>query len=205
MQALFTEQVWLGGFYELAMEYEPWSEASLDEALRALWHFPDLEGCYPRPDIEPSEQQQITPSAARLEANGHLRGIATLPDGKKVACGTYLVREDLGPAWLGLYLPMGALATAYDVGAFPFTYDGASRTWREPLESWLAIIGESVYSQIGFRLGLVGFEVSGTMSANDLVVSGIPEKRSIGYLYPADNHLSWYPTNQWHQTPQLAS
>ena len=34
MQAHFTEQVWLGGFYELAMEYEPWSEASLNEALR---------------------------------------------------------------------------------------------------------------------------------------------------------------------------
>jgi hypothetical protein len=205
MQALFTEQVWLGGFYELAMEYEPWSEASLNEALRALWHSPDLEGCYLRFDIEPSEQQRVTPSVARLEAPGHFYGIATLPDGKKVACGTFVVREERGSAWIGLYLPMGALATVYPVGAYPFEQDASSQAWREPLEKWLAGIGESVFSQIGFRLGLVGYEVSGTVSANDLLASGIPEKKLIGYLYPADNQLFWYPTNQWHQAHQVAS
>jgi hypothetical protein len=205
MQAVFNEQAWFGGFYELAMEYEPWSEGNLDGALKAIWDFPDLQGCYLRHDIEPSQQQRVAPSLAMLEANVHLRGIATLADGKQIACGTYLVPDDAGPAWIGLYLPMGALSTAYDVGAYPFEQDTSSQRWREPLEKWLAAVGEFVFSRSAFRLGLVGFEVSGMVSAKDLLVPGVSEKRSIGYLYPTDKTLRWYPTNQWHQAPQLAS
>src|SRR5438876_11008490 len=118
MQAIFTEQAWFGGFYELAMEYESWSERDLDGTLKAIWDFPGLQGCYLRHDIEPSQQQRVAPSLTTLEAGGHLRGIATLANGKQIACGTFLVREEVGPAWIGFYLPMGALSTAHDVGAY---------------------------------------------------------------------------------------
>jgi hypothetical protein len=205
MQALFSEVIWLGGFYELALEYEPASDALLERALQAIWAFPDLQGCYLRPGVEPSQQQRLAPSLALLEENGHLRGIATLPQGRKVACGTYMVREEQGPAWVSLYLPMGALAKVYDAGAFPFESSGACHCWREPLDQWLAAVGEFVFSKVPFRLGLVGFEVSGTESAEDLAITGIPENRSIGLLYVTDHHLSWYPTNQWQQTPDPAS
>jgi hypothetical protein len=205
MQAPSTEQLWLGGFYELAIAYEHSSDIVLDKALQAIWDFPDLQGCYLRPDVEPSGQQRVAPTLGALEAGGHLRGIVTVPNGKQVACGTFMVREEKGPTWLGFYMPMGALATAYDVGAYPFEQDGSSQSWREPLERWLAAIGEFVFAKSPYRLGLVGFEVSGMVSVEDLVVSGVPEKRWIGYLCPRDSKLFWYPTNQWHQTAQLAS
>jgi len=205
MRATFTERVWLGGFYELALEYEPWSESLLEKALQRIWEFPDLQGCYLEPDVEPSHQVRVAPSLAMLDENGHLRGTATLLDGREVACGTYLVREEQGPAWVSLYLPMGTLATVYEVGAYPFEHTGSSRSWREPLEKRLAAVGEFVFSKVPFRLGLVGFEVSGMISAGDLALAGIPEKRSVGYLYVTDHHLSWYPTNQWHPTPDPVS
>ena len=205
MQALFAERVWLGGFYELALKYESASDALLDKGLQRIWEFADLQGCYLRPDIEPSHQPRIAPSLAILKANGHLRGIATIPHGKQVACGNCLVCEEQGPAWVSLYLPLGGLATVYEVGAYPFEQTVSCRSWREPLEKWLAAVGEFVFSKVPFQLGLVGFEVSGMVSAEDLAVSGVPQKRSVGYLYVTDHHLSWYPTNQWHPTPEPAS
>src|SRR5580765_7303716 len=110
MMSCFTTEAWSGGFYELAMEFGPCADQRLDEAVKAVWSVPGLEGCYLRPDVEPAEQQRIGPSLAAFESCGHLRGLATLPNGKQVACGmSPPIREEEGPIWIVLYVPMGAL------------------------------------------------------------------------------------------------
>ena len=68
-----------------------------------------MNGCYVAHDVEPSQQPRLSP---RLDTR--LLGVATLPDGEQVACGTFIVPEDDGPDWIGLYLPVGALASVYD-------------------------------------------------------------------------------------------
>jgi hypothetical protein len=206
MERLFTgAETWHGGFYELAMEFGAEAESTLERALQALWEFPDLRGCYLRRDQEPSTQPRMAATFAAQASAGHLVGMATVPGGIRVACGTVLVREDNGNRWLDFYLPLGALAAAYDVGAYPFDENLASRQWREPLEKWLADIGQAVYAKTPFRLGLVGFEVSGTVSSHDLEKAGAPSQRFIGYLYPSTGTLTWYPTNQWQQQTLRAS
>lgn len=206
MGAIFTgAETWRGGFYELAPEYPSHVEELLDVALKAVWDAPGLEGCYLHAEIEPSEQDRVVPSLTLLVSVGHLRGIATLPNGKRVACGTFLVRKEGGSDWLGLYLPLGALAAAYDVKGYPFDNGASSQQWREPLANWLANIGRFVFSRAPFALGLVGFEVSGTVHAAELSLSEVENQRPIGYLYPTEDKLTWYPTNQWHQQPHLAS
>jgi hypothetical protein len=205
MAAIFTQEMWGGGFYELALEYGHSSKASLAEALQALWTRPDLQGCYLHADEDPSRQPRVAPDLGVLESGEHLRGVATLPNGIQVACGTYLVREQAGEAWIGLYLPMGALATAYNVGGFPFDQSDSSQDWRQPLEEWLAQIGQGVYLKSPFLAGLVGFEVSGAVSAEELSISGVPAKRCLGYLFPSAYKLTWYPTNQWLPSHLLAS
>jgi hypothetical protein len=199
MKNIFTPRdTWSGGFYELAMEFAPHSDKTLEAALKTLWELPALQGCYMRPDLEPSSQPRVDPSLTTLLAGEHLRGIARLPNGTPVACGTYLVRGDNGPSWLGFYVPLGALATAYEVGGYPFEVGPAMQRWRQPLENWLAEIGKAVFVQAPFQLGLVGFEVSGTTtSAQEFGASGAPDPRPIGYLLPAEGKLTWYPTNQW--------
>lgn len=205
MTAQFGQEAWSGGFYELAIEYEHASTDVFDAALKAIWTFPDLQGCYARSDEPPPNQPRVAPDLAKLENTGHLYGVAKLPSGAEVSCGTFVVREEGGSSWLGFYLPLGGLGAVYDIGAYPFDELAPSRVWREPLEEWLARIGQFVFAKAPFSLGLVGFEVSGTKEARDLASSGVPAKRSIGYLYPSANKLTWYPTNQWQPSSLLAS
>ena len=193
MNKLFTAaDTWNGGFYELAIELGPRSDERLLAALEAVWRYRDLDGCYEDSTVEPSHQSRVLP-----DLGGHLLGIATVPGGQQAACGTFIVREDNGSDWLGFYLPMGALETVYDVGAFPFYDDESVFAWREPLDAWLVQIAEIIFSVTPFPLALLGHEVSGASSTGEIQSQGIPEDRWIGYLWQENEHLVWYPPSRY--------
>lgn len=196
-ERLFTaDDAWAGGFYELALEVGPRSDDRLGAALSALWGHPDLDGCYLDRVREPGDQPRIPPN--RLEDGSHLLGIARLPNGSRVTCGTCLIREvNDGPDWLDFYLPMGSLAAAYPCGGFPFgTEAECSRPWRFEVEDWLAGIGQWVGRSASFRMGLIGFEVSGQAYAADIAAGGIPAERSVGYLWPAGRPPEYHRRNR---------
>ena len=191
---LFTnEHTWSGGFYELAIELGLRSEARLEAAINAIWQDARLEGCYTRRDLEPAEQPRVEPTLEMREKYAHLLGVATLPGGGRAACGTFIIRQEDGIDWLGFYIPMGALSTIYDVGAFPFNDGKASQHWREHLDAWLAEIAQTVFAAAPFDLAIIGDEASGDVSAAEFAVSGVPESRWHGYLWREDKKLIWYP------------
>jgi hypothetical protein len=190
---------WYGGFYELAIELGEPSDERLLDALKALWQHPSLEGCYLDSDKEPNEQKRVTPSKELLDRM-HVYGLALLPDGHRVACGSCLIREDDGSDWLDFYLPTGALSDAYEIGGYPYDYpfdeaDVAHREWQIPVDEWLKSIGEYVYSIVPYRLALIGFEVSGEAYASEIAEKGVPAERYIGYLWAEGSSLEWYPPN----------
>jgi len=190
---------WNGGFYELAIQVSGGhSDEKLLSALETLWTHPDLEGCYLHADVESALQERITPSVSHIQTGEHLRGLAHLPNGLRVACGTVLVREDEGSDWLDFYLPMGALSTAYDVGGFPFG-DGKKDhvIWRIPIDKWLLNIGYHVFREVRFELALIGHDVLGETSAAVILSKGIPEKRWISYLLPQGDSLRSYPCTEY--------
>ncbi len=200
MKNFYTqEESWLGGFYELALEFDEPKVELCERALDTLWKYPGLEGCYLDPALEPQQQTRIHPTWAALETHGHLRGIARL-DGQEVACGCYAIKEDAGPVWLGFYIPMGTLETVFS----HLTYSEA-RTWREPLDKMLASMGQVVFGRAPFSLGLIGFEVSGDAYANSLQKTGIPSQRLMGYLWPKQGELTYHPANQWGPSQLAAS
>jgi hypothetical protein len=180
----------------LAIEVGDQSDNNLLTALRAIWDHPFLHGCYLHSDQEPLDQERVTPDLAHIHSGVHLLGLATLSNAIQIACGTCCVREDEGVDWVGLYLPMGALSAVYPVMGFPFD-DHLHQEWRSPLEDWLASIGKTVYQTAKFRSGLIGFEVSGEVSADDISINGVPQDRRIGYLVPHDGKLDYYPTTNW--------
>lgn len=191
---MFTdEHTWSGGFYELAIELGLRSVERLDAAMNAVWQNARLEGCYTRRDLEPAEQQRVKPTLEIREQYYHLLGIATLPGGSKVACGTFVVQQEDGIDWLGFYIPMGALPTIYEVGAFPFDDGKASQYWREPLDDWLVELAQAVFAVVPFALAAIGDDASGSISATEFAVSGVPESRWHGYLWRQAAKLVWYP------------
>lgn len=193
MSALFTDAyTWAGGFYGLAIELGPRSDERLQAALEAIWRHDGLDGCYGNRDAEPSNQPRIAPT---LETR--LFGVATMPNGQQVACGTIIVREDEGPDWLCFSLPLGALNTAYDVGGYPFGGGSSSHSWREPLDDWLAWIAAAVFAATPFQLALIGHEVSGATSADEVQTMGAPEERWVGMLWRKDDFLVWHPPTKY--------
>jgi hypothetical protein len=197
MTQYFTEpETWLGGYYELAIELGSRSDERLLAALTAVWADPDLDGVYLSRDVEPSQQQRLAITAELLQVS-HLQGLARLPNGATIACGTVFIREDDGPDWLCLYVPMGALGTAYSVGGYPFEPDVAnSHQWRDVVDPWLAGIGSRVYDQVAYRLGLIGFEVSGEMYADDIAASGVPAYHYPGVLWPTSGAVTYHPSTE---------
>jgi hypothetical protein len=107
------------------------------------------------------------------------------------------VREDDGDDWLDLCLPLGALGRIETrVGAFPFGDDGGpeSMTWRRAFDDWLAEVGRAVYRRVTFKIAVIGFEVSGTVTAESLA-EGIPEDRGFAVLQPEDQ-LRYFPATR---------
>ena len=192
---IFTQaDAWNGGFYELALEVGPTSDTDLRKALEALWKYPSLTGCFLRRDQEPDVQERVDPTQISFDLGARLLGLAHLPNGNTVACGSGLVREENGPDWLDFYLPMGSLSQAYDVGAYPFDEPRKSPDpWQKPIDQWLAEIGSFVFSRAHFQLGLIGMEVSGEAYADQLRRDGIPKHREIGYLWPSEDKLEYLP------------
>jgi hypothetical protein len=189
---------WCGGFYELCIEVSPHSDVRLQKALDAIWQIPYLKGCYTNRNQEPEEQKAVKPDLAEYN-NCHLQGIAILPDGQEIACGTVAIREKGRSDWLDFYVPLGALGQIYkEVGGYPFADFGSkSQSWRQPLEDWLAKIGCTVFSTVQFRLGLIGFEVSGTLHHLEMSKNDISEIRHIGYLWPTSEGIQYFSTNKW--------
>jgi hypothetical protein len=197
IQNFSSEQTWLGGFYEIEFELGVPSDERLALALQTVWSYPSLEGCYLSREREPHTQTRVNP---RDHANeGHLYGIANLPNGAKAACGTYVCRlqDEAGTTLrdlLAFYVPHGALARTYQVGGYPFSDADRAATWRVPLDEWLVDLGRSVHKQVPFGLALIGFEVDfPNVSAETVQQNGIPTQRFDGYLWHVAERLEWHP------------
>jgi hypothetical protein len=136
---LNDDQNWTGGFYELALELRPTDDSRLERALTALWRNAPVEGCFAVTEHLPARHTEASLSLRSLESSGHLRGVVRLPAGLDIVCGVVAVRFENGSDWLSFYLPLGALArTDPAIGGYPFgnDADGASLSWRRPLDSW---------------------------------------------------------------------
>lgn len=197
MSHIFTaEQTWLGGRYELAVELGPRCDERLASALNAVVNSSDLTGFFRHRDREPDVQRRVKARREMLDDYGHLLGVARLADDNRLACGVVAVREENGPDWLLVYIPMGALAEVYpEVGAYPFgnfVQDATPPHWQKLVDDWLVSLGKSIFNAVAFRLALIGHEVSGTCYADELATGGVPQERWIGYLWPKNGGLNWY-------------
>lgn len=159
-----------GGWYELAVEFAT-SDGGTAEA--AVIELSQLAG------VESAVGGQV------------LR----LPDGPRVLCDLSVVEEDGGSSWVSLGLPLGSLGrTDPRVGAYPFgDYPGTS--WRRPLDDWLASLALRLFDVIPFSLALVGFEVSGVMSAAQLA-SGLPSEHHYVGIITVTERPTYHPATR---------
>ena len=198
-QAAFTNpDVWRGGSYELYVEMR--DSAQLRSLVAAIWSCPVLQGCYRRRDIEPA--MQICNDPQEGELSGHLYGLATLPNGKVVACGSFVTdsegdREMSAIHSLSFAVELGALATAYPVGAYPFGSMADVADWKTDVDSFFVALASHAHRIAPFSFALVGFEVMPVALA-ELTISGgaVPAEHDHGLLVDTGAGLRWYPATR---------
>jgi hypothetical protein len=192
MTKIFTApDTWVGGLYELALELPERSDGGVAQALSTIWQVPALTGCYLSRDVEPEAQTQV--SRFDIPHEGHVYGIAQLPNGKSCACGTYVSDFDADGLWIAFYLPLGSLGRSYHVGGYPFgDWNPAIEASFVTVNTWLKEIGEAVYKHFHFVFGVIGFE-SGFEELKKDALAGIPETRPEGLIIPDKGGLQWYP------------
>ncbi|MGW1998454.1 hypothetical protein [Embleya sp. NPDC001921] len=190
--AFRTVDNWSGGFYELAIEVGPRSDARLQRVLTAVWSAADVQGCFGDRSREPREQEPVECTVEALARFGHLQGQVRLPTGELVVCGCVAIPEDGadGVDWLDFYIPLGAL----DRTGIVYHESGRQFYRSRVLDDWLAAVGTEAFRTADFRAGYIGWETSGCTYAATL--NGLmPKSRSIGYLLPQDGELRYGAAN----------
>lgn len=189
---------WIAGYYELALELGERDDARLEATLQLMRELAKIDGCWALTGLEPSRYEPVSPSLTSLLSFGQLRGSFALPTGERVVCSVVAVREEAeppfyAPDWLALCIPLGALIKVEPrVGGYPFGSFEGSLQWRRPIDDWLANLGSKVFRATAFRLGLIGMEASGE-AYSDRLPDGIPQERSIAYLWPERGEVRYFP------------
>jgi len=196
---IFTQEgAWSGGFYELTLELPSASKLTIKTALQKLWDIPALEGCYLHSDIEPSNQNKLSPNDSDYE--GHLFGIATFPNRHRTCCGNWWNDFRENGCWFSFYLPLGSLGRAYPIGFYPFYVkeEPSPETWIKDVNGWLVRIAMNIYKEINFKVAFIGYEVD-FFDNRETLKYGVPDERWDGILIPIENELIWYPPTVYKQ------
>jgi hypothetical protein len=187
---------WKGGYYELVLcpvEDSPETQCSV---LKRLWTFPSLNGCYLRRDLAPSAQARV--AACENGVADRVYGLATLPNRSVVVCGSFTtVSAKQNLKWVGFYLPLGAVANAYPIGAYPFGSMDKVPEWKPVLDSFLADIAKWINEKVPISIAAVGFEIDVSELSPERIKSyGIPQERNEGILWNDGREFQWYPATR---------
>lgn len=215
MDEVFTaEDAWTHTHYELFIELGPRDDERLVRALNAVWQCAALYGPFADKEHEPRDQARADPAALLAEEGprfpGRSYGIATLPGGEHVACGTWAwrvrpgkpgARDEEGTDWLDFYVPLGSLFRVWpEAMPYPFLASDEEAAqhaeWQERLETFLAEVGRHLFAVVGFRFAIIGHELE--ILDEDFArwqrwETALPTDRWQGVLVPRNNELTWHP------------
>ena len=192
MGNLFTQSdAWNGGFFELTFELPQETKSLANVVLAKLWSMPLLNGCYLKKDIEPEQQEKLSP--IEFQNDGHWYGFANLPNGKQSCCGTISTEYENDGYWITFYLPLGSLAHIYNIGSYPFKSEKQDISgWMIEVNDWLVKIARQIHPIAKFELGVIGFEVD-YFEVKRQLEKGLPDERWDGLLIAKDELLEWLP------------
>ena len=152
--ALGWEQ-WHGSHYELSMAYPLLSQQERLHLLRCTWSDVNLLGIVETPDQFGQPWHDPAPRDA-TDAH-HSYGYIHLTDDHIVGCGSYFT--SWGDAtWHSLYIPLGQLDRIFPVH-YPLAPDDDQ--WISIVDASFATLGAHIYREMGFKLAVLGEEVSG--------------------------------------------
>lgn len=180
----FTDRAnWAGSCYELAVRLAPGADAAA--AVRAVWAHPDLTGCYLDNVAAPGDQRRLAPADLHLPGAADVFGWAGTPAGRMV-CATHVVGGGHRGAAdrVDVCLPVGALERLVPSLRHPIDGYAQNRSWREPVDVWLATVADALARAVPFTVACTGEDVADADLALD--ADGTPPAdRGVSVLVPS--------------------
>jgi hypothetical protein len=208
-------RVFAGPDYVLLIRLGPRAQERLDDAWRAIWRRPELDGPYVRRDVEPGDQARLDPRAGARR--GFVYGTARTPTGHLVPCSCFATTgspptvlaevtvtlpqtvepapEPVHAAAVVFGMPLDVLAPLHGSESMPNVY---REPWMRMIDEWLVEIARDVFSTAPFEFAEVGEEVF--VAGDELFPREHVEGRD-GTLLPDERgNLLWKP----HRTSECA-
>lgn len=150
--------LWIGGFYELSMEFHPVGDhGRLNQALVALGNLDFFNGLW-------KERQHYLSDIISLpididdDSVNQFYGTLTLSDGNTLPCVVTIVRIIDESDWLDIGIPLAILERVYPLN---FSLAPELNPWLVKIDEVFIRIAKKLFDRSPFELALIGEEISG--------------------------------------------
>ncbi|ULH18351.1 hypothetical protein MF271_23115 (plasmid) [Deinococcus sp. KNUC1210] len=195
--SLFTSSdSWLGEYFELALDLGPKDDDKLRAAWNTLWSSERLNGIYLHHQAEPEDQEKEAAESFVLDNHSaHVYAVAKVSSDISVPAHVIIVREEAGNDWLYVSFPSEIIGEIFKwpPDSYPIGDLAEHLRWMCQIESWFTDLAQEIFASVKFEMGLIGFEIAGWPTAESIRRDGVPEKRQIGYLFPENERLIYFP------------
>ncbi|PLT30642.1 hypothetical protein [Peribacillus deserti] len=158
---------WIGGFYELSIEYHPFgNNKRVNEALTALCKSDYFNGFWE--DKKDYQKKSISlPINIEEDSVTQFYGTLSLSNSKEgeLPCVITVIRVDGESDWLDIAIPQAALEKRFPY-KYPLTIE--LNPWLKKINARYTQLAEIIYCSSPFDLAMIGEEITGYTNQEEI-------------------------------------
>ncbi|WP_181833283.1 hypothetical protein [Bacillus taeanensis] len=161
---------WVGGFYELSIEYRPFDdEKRLNEALNALCKSSFFNGIWEEKKYYKKHSISL-PIDIEGESVNQFYGTLFLSEDNELPCVISVVRVSGESDWLDIAIPQATFEKKYPY-KYPLTKE--LNPWLNKVDEMYTQLAEIIFSNSPFDFAMIGEEISGYTNQEEITVEVI--------------------------------
>ncbi|MGP7817644.1 hypothetical protein [Niallia sp. 01092] len=161
---------WIGGFYELSIEYHPFGDDKrINEALNALCKSDFFNGMWG--EKKDYEKHSISlPINIEDESVDQFYGFLYLSEENELPCMICVIRVSGESDWLDISIPQASFGKKYPY-QYPLTKE--LNPWLNEVNEMYIKLAEIIFQNSPFDFTMIGEEISGYTNQKDITVEDV--------------------------------
>ncbi|MFF3099440.1 hypothetical protein [Viridibacillus arvi] len=160
-------ETWIGGFYELSMEYFPSGDSKrLNIALEALCKNALVKGLWKEKGDYPNQSISL-PIHIENQNNSQFYGTLSLSNGIELPCVIFVTRIENESEWLDITIPQASFEKIFPY-KYPLTYE--LNPWLNKIDEIYTGLAETIFANSPFDLAMIGEEITGYTNQEEITV-----------------------------------
>lgn len=163
---------WIGGFYELSIEYHPFGDnKKLNDALESMYKCDFFNGMWiEKSDYFKSPVPLPLPINVEEESVNLFYGTLSLTEDNKLPCVISVIRISGESDWLDISIPQAILGEKFHY-KYPLTKE--LNPWLSKIVEMYAKLAESIFKSSPFNIAIIGEEISGYTNEANITINDL--------------------------------